>query len=114
LGGDSPAHFKRNEMKKEMKKDEIIQRTIDVAPFEVHPRLIPYIKEAMDIYAEEQRKKIEELRDKIDDEIADLDESLTAMCSVIFLTDSEIHTVKEVKKAKGEIKNSIDQILKEN
>jgi hypothetical protein len=36
-----------------MKKDEIINQMCEEMPFELNKSIIPYIKEAMDIYAKE-------------------------------------------------------------
>lgn len=71
------------------------------------------ISEMMESYASEQlseqRRKIEELRDVIESEIVDLDETLTSVESLIFLTDNEIELYKAVKHAKVKIRNKLNE-----
>lgn len=65
--------------------DGIINHMIDVAPFEVHPRLIPYIKESMQLYADQAVKDALKRRDE---EIKEWVESRNPMpCLKTELTD---------------------------
>ena len=40
-----------------MTKEEIIQRMVDEMPFDLERRIVPYISEAMTIYAESKAKE---------------------------------------------------------